>query len=375
MQSFWEQQSFFAKQDIIIAGSGVVGLWCALALKTKYQKLKITILEKNIIPTGASTRNAGFACFGSPSELLSDIEQNGLDETLRIAEMRYKGIDKIRKYFDDDIIQYDSNNGYEVYNNQILKDKKFNEFLDEVNDLNKHLLAITKCDKTFTDASETIADKGLHSFEYMVENKCEGALHSGKYVQALIKEVINAGVQILNGIEITDWNKHNEKVVINTKTGIEFTCNHFIICTNGFSNALIKKSVTPGRGQIIVTSPIENLKLKGCFHFDEGYYYFRNVENRVLLGGGRNQFFSQEETTNMDTSENVQQHLETFLRNHILPEIPFIIDYRWSGIMGFTNDKKPLINKIDNNVLQVIACNGMGVALSPVIAESVAEMF
>ncbi|MGZ3840207.1 MAG: FAD-dependent oxidoreductase, partial [Flavisolibacter sp.] len=67
--SVWEKETFFAPQDVMILGSGFVGLWSAYYLKKKQPALRITILERGLIPTGASTRNAGFACFGSLSEV------------------------------------------------------------------------------------------------------------------------------------------------------------------------------------------------------------------------------------------------------------------------------------------------------------------
>jgi glycine/D-amino acid oxidase-like deaminating enzyme len=71
-----------------------------------------------------------------------------------------------------------------------------------------------------------------------------------------------------------------------------------IYCTNAFSSKFLKnENIIPARGQILLTEPIEGLKLKGTFHYDEGFYYFRNLGNRVLLGGGRNQDFKTEETT------------------------------------------------------------------------------
>ncbi len=42
--------------------------------------------------------------------------------------------------------------------------------------------------------------------------------------------------------------------------------------------------------------------------------------------------------------------------------------------MGFTTDKTPFVGKIGDNAFAAIACNGMGVALTPVIAEKVASM-
>ena len=90
--SIWEKESFFAPQDVIIIGSGFAGLWSALKLMEKNPLQKITILERGIIPTGASTRNAGFSCFGSPSELLHDIAAMGEEKTWQVVSMRYKGL-------------------------------------------------------------------------------------------------------------------------------------------------------------------------------------------------------------------------------------------------------------------------------------------
>ena len=43
--------------------------------------------------------------------------------------------------------------------------------------------------------------------------------------------------------------------------------------------------------------------LKGAFHYDEGYVYFRNIDNRVLLGGGRN--LAKAETTDVFGTTNL----------------------------------------------------------------------
>ena len=89
--SVWEKESFFAPADIVIAGSGLVGLWSAYYLKRSAPHLSITIVERGIIPTGASTRNAGFACFGSLTELVADAQKMGEDHMLELVEMRYFG--------------------------------------------------------------------------------------------------------------------------------------------------------------------------------------------------------------------------------------------------------------------------------------------
>src|SRR5215213_4274261 len=97
--SIWEKETFYAPQDIVIVGSGFVGLWSAFYLKKKNPRLKITILDRGLIPTGASTRNAGFACFGSLSEVVRDAQIMGNDKMLELVEMRFKGPELIEKHF------------------------------------------------------------------------------------------------------------------------------------------------------------------------------------------------------------------------------------------------------------------------------------
>src|SRR5688500_8208143 len=115
MISIWEMETFFSEHDIVIACSCFGGFWCALHLITENPTLIISILERGNIPAVASTRNAGFACFGSVSELLNDAQMMGSDKMLQLVEMRYKGIRYIQKFFRHHKIDFDLNGGYELY--------------------------------------------------------------------------------------------------------------------------------------------------------------------------------------------------------------------------------------------------------------------
>ena len=41
--------------------------------------------------------------------------------------------------------------------------------------------------------------------------------------------------------------------------------------------------------------------------------------------------------------------------------------------MGFTTNKKPFVGQVEENVFVAVACNGMGVALTPIVAEEVSK--
>lgn len=375
MISIWEKETFYAPQDVVIMGSGFVGLWSAFYLMKKNPKLKITIVDRGIIPTGASTRNAGFACFGSLSEVIYDAKTMGRDKMLQLVEMRYKGLERIVQYFDEDLIDFEMCGGYELYDfNDKVSSEQLQENIQYINSLFK---SITSKKKTYKLVDKSIADFSFGNTRHLVKNNLEGYLHSGKLVQALLSKVQGMGVQVFNQTEIKSFEESGNKIELKTNPHFNLTTSQLLICTNAFAKELLpEEDIIPARGQVLLTSPIQNLPWKGTFHSDEGFYYFRNLGNKVLLGGARNKAFEDERTTDMNTSELIQSHLEKYLDEVVLPHFKrqYIIERRWAGIMAFGSEKLPIVKQIQPNVFCCVRMSGMGVALAPVVSQQVAEM-
>jgi hypothetical protein len=78
--SIWELETFYRKREIVIIGSGFSGLWTAISIKEKHPEKSVLIIERNAVPLGASTRNAGFACFGSLTEVIADSQKMGWEK-------------------------------------------------------------------------------------------------------------------------------------------------------------------------------------------------------------------------------------------------------------------------------------------------------
>lgn len=370
--SLWEKESFYAPSDVIILGGGFVGLWSAYYLKKKDPRLKITIIERGNIPMGASTRNAGFACFGSVTELIQDTALMGEEQMLSLVEMRYRGILKINKTFKRRQIDYEKSGGYEMIP---VVNERINELEWQVKWLNKQLAAGLKEKKVFRFANEKIDKFGFSDVGHLIENELEGTLHPGKLCQALTQLVQEKGVTILSGTEVEGYDEEGEGVVVYATSGLKLAASQLLICTNGYATHLPAEfAIKPARGQILVTSEIPSLKIKGGFHYDEGYYYFRNVGNRLLIGGARNIAIEQETTTEMNVTDNIQQTLEQFISRHILPGITFDITDRWSGIMGIGPEKMPLVKKISSHVFCAVRMSGIGVAIAPVAADAVTDL-
>jgi gamma-glutamylputrescine oxidase len=370
--SFWERNSLQHYQHIIV-GCGFVGMHIALQLRHRFPKDDILILEKGILPEGASTKNAGFACTGSPTELLADIAESGEQSMLQLFEMRFQGLQFTRQILGDTAIDYKENGSHELLSSTEVY------CLDELNRLNKLLFPIIG-KNAFAQNDECIIVSGFNAstFKHAVQHFTEGAIDTGKLVKRLLALCGTKNIDIKFGAEvqeITDANARKVLLVKGLGNTIEFTCNNVFVATNAFAQQLLPSlDVQPGRGQVLITKPIANLKLKGIFHLDEGYYYFREVQNRILFGGGRNLNFAAEATSNFGITDLVQNELLRKLHEDILPNTAFEIDYTWSGIMAFGANKQPIVQKINEGLFCAVRCGGMGVAIAPVVAKNCVDL-
>lgn len=370
MFSFWEKDVFLKKYDVVIVGAGFSGLWLAYFLKKYRPKIEIAVLESGILPTGASTKNAGFSCFGSPTELLENITVMGLDQAMFWAEQRHKGISMIDQYFGSEI-EFDDCGGTELFNDKAI----FEGTKEQLAQLNQSIKSITGSENHFFVDESIIKYARFSGFQYAIKNDVEGSIHSGKLINSMIEVLQAQKVKIFFGVEVERFEENHEEATIIAKNGMVFRANHLSITTNAFTKQLLPEvDLYPGRGQVLITEPINGLNWRGTFHFDKGYYYFRNYQNRVLFGGGRNLDFQAENTDEFALTELVQNRLEQLLYENIIPNHKHIkIDHRWSGIMAFDATKTPVSKCLSKRVSLSVRMNGMGVALAPTLSESLAK--
>lgn len=368
--SYWERESFF-NYDVIIIGSGIVGLNAAIHLKKSAPSLKIALLESGFLPAGASTKNAGFACFGSISELIEQEEKAGVNGLAALIEKRWKGLLKLRNLLGDNTIDYQCLGGYELFKKgDYALATKCVAKIEHYNQLTRNIVGIN----AFSISSKKASAFGFGPIEALIENKYEAQIDTGKMMFALIGYAQTLGVSIFNNCRVDNIMEEERGLRLMTKNGI-FACKKTIVATNAFIKNLIPGvDIVPGRGQVLITKPIKDLKIKGTFHYDKGYYYFRNINNRLLLGGGRNLDFKTEETTAFGQTAIVQDALQDLLDTLILPQIPYETDLQWSGIMAFGQTLEPLIDEVKPNIFCATRCNGMGIAIGSQTGADVADL-
>jgi glycine/D-amino acid oxidase-like deaminating enzyme len=370
--SYWERTAFIENADVIIIGSGLVGLSAALHLKQQQPALKVLVLERGFLPTGASTKNAGFACFGTASEQIAALRHSSEEEVLRMVDYKWRGLQQLRQNLGDSNIDYYQYGGYELFMND--EAQKAENCFAELDKLNTLLKKVIGTNDIYSVVNDKIAGFGFNNVGQMIYNPFEGQIHTGKMMRALLNKVYSLDVLVLNGCKIQKIEHEKDYVSLLTSQG-NFKTSKVILATNAFASQLFPElKVTPGRGQVMVTKPIPGLKLKGTYHFNDGYYYFRNIDNRILFGGGRNLDFAAEETWEFGQTELVKNKLISYLSEVILPGQNFEIDLWWSGIMGFGEDISPIVKQVEPNIFCAVRCNGMGVAMGSLVGKEVAEL-
>lgn len=378
--SHWEYRMFFDRVETLVIGSGIVGLASAIALRRLRPQGRVLVLERGPFPFGASTRNAGFACFGSMTELLDDLGTRSEAEVFGLAARRYAGLQRLRALLGDDNMGFQALGGYEAFRPD--DQTTYQQCLEALPYFNAQMQQAIGVEGVYRPAPEVATDFGLGSVNAGILNTAEGQIHTGQTMQSLLRLARELGVEIVNGLEVKALYEGQGGAEVELAGLGTFTFPQVLVCTNGFAQRLMPGlAVFPARNQVLVTRPVPGLQLRGTWHFDRGYVYFRDVEGRVLLGGGRNLDIAGETTDEFGFTDAIQAYQWELLRTLILPQIPADarpedwIERRWSGIMGLgENTKTPVVERISPHIGVAVRMGGMGVAIGTLVGQEGAEM-
>lgn len=303
--------------------------------------------------------------------MLDDLKIMSESQVFSLVEKRWKGLEKLKSNLSEKKIDYLPYGGYELFNDVKILD----ETLSKLDYLNHNLKSITKNKITYFNVKNKTQEFDFQNIKGLVLNQFEGQINTGKMMFNLIKLCQSKNIIVLNSLEVSQFESINNVVKVEFKNGWHLHTKKLLITTNGFAKQLLPElNVEPARAQVLITKPIKNLKFKGTFHYDKGYYYFRNIGNRVLFGGGRNLDFKTENTSEFGLTNTIQKSLNQLLKEVILPNTPFEIEQTWSGIMGVGNEKVPIVKKVQSNVYCAVRMGGMGVAIGSLIGEDAAKL-
>ncbi|WP_340106069.1 NAD(P)/FAD-dependent oxidoreductase [Rhodohalobacter sp. 8-1] len=355
--SYWETTEWLQPPDLLIVGGGIVGASTALFYKEKYPDCSVVIVDRGMMPEGASTRNAGFACIGSISEHLADMKTAGEDVVFGRIKRRWNGLNLLKETMGQESIGYEHTGGYEIFTDE----KIFEECRERIPEINRQLQERIGIGNVYK-ATEFEGSPAIF-------NRVEGAINSGRLMRQLHRRIAKLYVE-------TRWNCRIDSVengVVTLENDTQIQPVKIVLATNGFTKNLVNLPINPARGYVFVTQNIEDLKWRGTFHYDEGYIYFRDVENRLLIGGARNVAKDDEETDEFGVNQVIKNHLIRFVNKTLKLPADWEIEQEWSGIMGMTENKEPIIKQISPNTWVAAGLSGMGIAIGMEVAKGVVE--
>ena len=158
MLSYWEKEYWTPAQDFAIIGCGIVGLCTALLLREKYPYASISVYDRGNMPSGASTKNAGFVCYGTAGEILSDLESLSEEEVISTVRMRWVGLRMLKKIVPTEEMGYNMLGGMEVFRSE----EKFQNCYDQLKYVNGVLEAATGISNTIIHRYQSKAVSYTH---------------------------------------------------------------------------------------------------------------------------------------------------------------------------------------------------------------------
>ena len=334
--SYWQdtaQARAKTTVDIVIIGAGLAGLSTAYWIRKLEPTWSIAVVDKGSVGSGASGRNAGFITCGSTEHFSDMIDQYGeskAEEVWKFSEYNHNlMIEEFGKKHLEEKCEYRRLGSWTL----AASEHEIEVIKSTVEALGNKGANVEWRDRVFEGA------EGFHGGAYY---KDDGEIHPMKYLNLLRDKT-----PIFENQEVFEIDTSGDLVIVKTNI-LDFQTNAVVVCTNAWSDQLFswfKDKISPMRGQIIVTEPVAQfLQPSYCsFVLD----YFRQlVDGRVLIGGFRNADIEKEVGYSDEINPSIHEKLEGFLNEHFPTLRGKRIDYRWSGVMGFSKDGYPMTGSL-----------------------------
>ncbi len=359
--SYWldESRKSDLSYDAVIVGAGIAGLSTAYWLEKNDPSLKIAIIDKSFLGAGASGRNAGFITCGSAEHFNKLQQQFGLDKAVEI----WKFSENNRSLLQQEIIQ-NAPADVDFFATGSCTVAPSPEDWERYQSIHTTMLN-AGIDVELIDESYLSAHYGVRNFQGAIQYRHDGIIHPVKLLNKIKSKLKKT--DFLLGEEVFSISE-NDSVHIRTQKN-RISAKKMFVCVNGYLPSLFpdfKNLIKPQRGQIAVTEPLPAF-VKGPCYLTKHLCYFRQLPTgELLVGGFRNHDIEAENTALDEATDLIQKALADFTRNYFQNTKEVKINYRWSGIMGFSHDGQMLIGGHPRfkNIFLMAGCSGHGMGLS-----------
>ncbi|HED52933.1 MAG TPA: FAD-binding oxidoreductase [Phycisphaerales bacterium] len=352
--SYWRRERSPVRQpscDVVIVGGGITGLTSAYELCQR--GMRVAILERHTLGSGASSRNAGYLMRGMAESYALVCNHLGRDTAKLVWRFTEENLTLlIERYSIDSLDSFHRKPSILV----AMSDSEAEELADS-----ERLL----CEDGFeTHLVRSGSDSLWRSLQptLALVNPHDAALNPWQLVQRLRDGLISRFgdlATIHENSEVVGFHPDPSGIVVRTERS-EYPCNRVLVCTNAWAQELLPDlgaRIKPNRGQMMALRA-PGVRLDASYYLNRGSEYLRQAaDGSIILGGKRTHREGEEQTASDATTPEIQSELERYAK--MVLQCDFKVIARWAGTMGFSPDGLPIIARADAQPAEVWFCGGL----------------
>lgn len=334
------------KADVLIVGGGIAGVSLLWHLARK--RIGAVLVERQHIAWGASGRNAGFLLAGVASSYAEAVRVHGRSIAREVWAITNENHDRM----------------IEAVAGQDVGHRRLGSAVIPASEEERALLV--ESEQLLRDDGFAVRWDGARLY-----NPRDGEVDPPALVAALARQA--RGGAIREGVAVTALEPRRSSVIV---AAGEATCEAgvVVLATNGYTSQLVPSvKIQPTRAQMAATEPDRRQVTDVPVYSNYGFRYWRQLPSgEVLIGGWRDASPETENTSDDETTAEIQEHLDGGLASL---GVTAEVTHRWAGTMGFTESGLPMAGPLEGmpNVYICAGFNGHGMGFAFMTAKQVAE--
>ncbi len=370
-QDFRSTPELPAKSEVVVIGGGITGASTAYWLRK--HGIEVTLLERRGISSGATGRNGGHISPGTTDRFSESVKRYGADTARAIWDYSHQCAEAVKAFVAEHNVacelRFDGGVSLALHPDEL---KPVQESVEELTKIGAPV--------EYWDAAKCAEKTRSEDFLGGVYRKTAGQLWPARLVFAVAEQAIQLGANMQTQTEVRAVENESGQLTVKTDRG-DIETQHVVHAINGWARHLLpflEGTIVPVRGQVIITEPAPRLWKFGL-STNFGYEYFmQRPDGRIVLGGMRWMTPTLEVGTDDDSviEPTVSKGLREFLPQHFADLRGVQVEQEWTGIMGFSKDRNPLIGPLPNRPGEYIAAGftGHGMPMTFFAAQNVADM-
>lgn len=366
--------------DLTIIGGGFTGVSTAYHFSRRFPEKQVVLVEAKTLANGASGRNGGMML-----NWVTGVIDHSPDMTARIYRATSAGVKLI-----EDIIQrhnlavnYRTDGTVTVYTDA----RRAEAAHAEVEYHNQ--LGIPE---EFLDSAVLKQQLNLQGVYGAVLDPHSGQINGAQLVRGLRPVVIGQGVNIYEHTPVLKIREGAALTLITPQAEIKTKA--LVLATNGYTGKLgyFRDALFPLHSHIFATAALteaqrEEIGWRAFAGFSDDLdriaYSSLTPDGHIIFGGGSNHAYTylfKNRTAFPGTPNSAVtafDHIENTLRSYLPTSAAIPVTHRWTGTLGFTLNRTPLMGVCGEhrNIFYAIGYCGHGVTLANLAGQVLTDLY